>query len=527
MPSQAPLPPAVVSALGLGLDAFVAVGAAVAAGIADARAAFELRLASPSPAWGFLVLAGVEPLIDALERFRPRADELDWLLSVGAVDAPTRRRLLEARFTCDVASAPEGTVVFPGEAVLSVEGPFWQAQMAGGLAQAAVSDATVVATRFARMRLASGGFSLVEDGASTAHRLGGTPLLARAAYVGGAIATTSALAARRYQIPVLALQPARFDLASGDFSHTARAWLAACPGECVVRIEPARAVTDLPKLALAVRARATASPDWDPGRVIVELPGGDRVGLGRLALRAFIDQDLPPPRLLVSGDVDERLALELRAELALGRVDHTAQTPEGRLGRVDHTAQTPEGRLDKLFAVRAEGMAGAGHIARYDLVALESGGTWSPRLRVGEDVDASSDPGRKLLVRYVDPEGHPVADVAHGRSERFVRAKGGRYVDRASGMTRRLEASSGTPLRESVLREGKRSGPAEPPSALRQRAIRAVDGLDEGHRRSDRVAQAEGEEAQANGAQGDGGAVQPHRERLRRLRPRLGRVNRH
>src|ERR1700722_14781861 len=116
MPSQAPLPPPVVSALGLGLDAFVAVRAAVSAGIADARAAFELRLASPSPDWGFLVLAGVEPLIDALERFKPRADELDWLLSVGAVDGPTRRRLLEARFTCDVASAPEGTVVFPGEA---------------------------------------------------------------------------------------------------------------------------------------------------------------------------------------------------------------------------------------------------------------------------------------------------------------------------------------------------------------------------------------------------------------------------
>jgi exodeoxyribonuclease V gamma subunit len=28
-----------------------------------------------------------------------------------------------------------------------------------------------------------------------------------------------------------------------------------------------------------------------------------------------------------------------------GRVNHTAQTPEGRLGRVNHTAQTPEGRL--------------------------------------------------------------------------------------------------------------------------------------------------------------------------------------
>src|SRR5580700_8080394 len=93
MPATAPPPPLITSALGLGLESFVAVRASVAAGIADARAAFELTLDAPSPDWGFLVLAGVEPLIDALERLRPRVDELEWLESTGAIDAATRRRL--------------------------------------------------------------------------------------------------------------------------------------------------------------------------------------------------------------------------------------------------------------------------------------------------------------------------------------------------------------------------------------------------------------------------------------------------
>ena len=101
-----PLPPLQTSALAVGFDAFVTARAALAAGIAEARAAFELTLKAPSADWGFLVLAGVEPLVDALERFRLRVDELDWLESIGAVDRETRRLFAEARFACDVDATP-------------------------------------------------------------------------------------------------------------------------------------------------------------------------------------------------------------------------------------------------------------------------------------------------------------------------------------------------------------------------------------------------------------------------------------
>jgi nicotinate phosphoribosyltransferase len=438
--------------LGLGLEAFVSVRGALQAGVAEARAAFELTLSPPSPDWGFLVLAGLEPLIDALERLRARVDELEWLEAVGAIDSRTRRRLGDTRFACDVDAPPEGSIVFPGEAVLTVEGPYWQAQLVGGLIQGAIAEATFVATRFARMRLASGDAEIIEQGVAVAHRLGGIPTLARAAYVGGARATTSALAGRRYGLPVVAMPLAHFDAAAGTEDRAIRLWLASCDVEldCVLRLDAFRANTVLPRIIANVRQLGGRR------RVAIALPTGDRAGLARAVATAFAAADLPPPRVIVCGDIDERLALELR-DLVLPEV---------------------------WFAMPADATEGSARLARYELVSIEDGGSWSPRLRLGRDLESSSDPGRKLLARYTDAEGKPLADVAHAMNERLLRASGGRYVDRATGMSARLTAVSSAPLRAAVMRAGKRAAAVEPANVLRDRAQEGLAALPEGYRRT-------------------------------------------
>jgi len=72
----APPPFVPTSALSLELDGFVAVTASMHAGFADARSTFECTLPELRPDVGFLVLAGIDPLLDALERFKLKSDEL-------------------------------------------------------------------------------------------------------------------------------------------------------------------------------------------------------------------------------------------------------------------------------------------------------------------------------------------------------------------------------------------------------------------------------------------------------------------
>ena len=132
MSMPAPPPPFLpVSALSIELDAFVAATAAIHGGFADARSTFECSFARLGTQTGFFVLAGIEPLLDALERFKLRRDELLWLESIGAIDEQSKGRLADMRFSCDVDAALEGSVVFASEPILTVEGPFWQAQLVG------------------------------------------------------------------------------------------------------------------------------------------------------------------------------------------------------------------------------------------------------------------------------------------------------------------------------------------------------------------------------------------------------------
>ncbi|MEO8800074.1 MAG: hypothetical protein ABI551_19420, partial [Polyangiaceae bacterium] len=363
------------SALSLELDGFIAVSAAVHAGFAEARSTFECTLPYLHHDVGFYVLAGIDPLLDALERFKLKNDELAWLESIGAIDEAAKKRLSDMRFTCDVDAAREGSVVFPGEPVLQIEGPFWQAQIVSAIVRAAVSAQTLAATKASRLALAADGCEIIEAAAATADRLGGNPQIARAAYIGGASATTCALAARRYRIPVRASLPLRFAHAADGEKNGFEAWLRASQDRAILRIDHRNASASLQAAVDAVKARANGA-SWHDQDVAIEIGGGDLFELSALAAEMFKKAGLPEPVLVGSGrSLDEHAISDYR------------------------TRNAPFSAF-LVSCLELEDDTGWG--ADYDLSAIERGGKWVPCMRFGRTLAASSDPGRKATIRYVD-----------------------------------------------------------------------------------------------------------------------------
>lgn len=161
---------------------------------ADKRVVGEVRVKHLPNGWPWAVLAGVEEVA----------------------------RLLEG-LPINVWAMPEGSVFRAGDPVLTIEGYYtafgrFETAFLGMLCQA-----TGVATRAARCRVAAGARTLLSFGARRMHPAL-APMIERAAYIGGCDGVSTVLAAELVGIPPSGTMPHALILVLGDTLEAARAF---------------------------------------------------------------------------------------------------------------------------------------------------------------------------------------------------------------------------------------------------------------------------------------------------------------
>jgi nicotinate phosphoribosyltransferase len=177
-------------------------------GLGEAEGVFHLFYRKNPFEGGYAVAAGLEPVMDLLEKFRFSDGDLAYLETIRGNDdkAIFDREFLDTlsrmRFECDVDMVPEGTVVFPFEPILRVRGPLMQAQIIETALLNIVNFQTLIATKAARVCDSAGGKAVLEFGLRRAQGIDGGLSASRAAFIGGCDATSNVLAGRRYGIPV-------------------------------------------------------------------------------------------------------------------------------------------------------------------------------------------------------------------------------------------------------------------------------------------------------------------------------------
>ena len=152
---------------------------------------------------GFSVLAGNETLMDALTNFHFSDDDIAYLAEQKIFEKGFLDYLKDFKFSGDLYTMDEGTVIFPQEPLVRIHANLIEAQIIEGLVLNIINFQSLIATKTARIWLASKKAPIMEFGLRRAQGPDGAMSATRAAYIGGAAGTSNTLAGKWFNIPVM------------------------------------------------------------------------------------------------------------------------------------------------------------------------------------------------------------------------------------------------------------------------------------------------------------------------------------
>ena len=391
------------------------------------QAVFEFFVRRLPPGRGYLVAAGLEPVLEFLETLRCTPAERDELAQLNLFPGEFLDRLSALRFTGDVEAVPEGTLLFENEPFLRVIAPLPEAQLVETRIINLLQYSTLAATKAARMVLAAPGKTLVDFGFRRAHGAEAGLLAARAAYLAGFAGTATVQAGLRYGIPLYGTMAHAFVQAHAEEGEAFRHFYESWGGETVLLLDTYDTEAAAEKVAaLLKKGSGNAAPIRG-----VRLDSGD-LHDHALRVRNILDAaGLEGIRIFASGNLDE-----YRLEELISR-----QTPIDGFGVGTKLTVSDD----------APFLECAYKLEEYEGV---------PRFKRSEG--KATLPGRKQVFRHRNPEGLLTGDVI--------------------GLWG--ESAEGAPLLHPVMKKGRRLSPPATLEAIREYTALQLSQLPESLRKN-------------------------------------------
>ena len=293
-------------------------------------AVFEFFVRKLRPGRNFLMVAGLEQVLDFVEQAHFTPEELDWLRSSGRFSGEFVDWLAAWRFAGDIDAMPEGTVFFPDEPVLRVMAPLPQAQLIETRLINLLHFQTLVASKAARSVLAAPGKLLVDFGLRRAHGAEAGLLAARAAYLAGFSGTATVLADQHFGVPMFGTMAHSFVQSHDSEMAAFRTFAQAQPDNVVLLIDTYDTEAAAHKVVSLGRELAAQNIAIKG----VRLDSGDLGELARRVRRILDDGGLHATTIFASGDLDEYRLRELLGQgvpidgFGIGtRLDTSADVP--------------------------------------------------------------------------------------------------------------------------------------------------------------------------------------------------------
>jgi nicotinate phosphoribosyltransferase len=282
------------------------------------RAVFHLFFRENPFKGGYTIACGLNQVVEFLDNLSFTNEELGYLSTLKdqsgqpMFDEGFLKYLSQLSFTCDVHAVPEGTIVFPHEPLLRVTGPIIQCQLVESALLTFINFQSLIATKAARIVLATKGDPIMEFGLRRAQGMDGALSAARAAYIGGVAGTSNVLAAKQYNIPALGTHAHSWVQAFDEEQTAFDTFADTMPGNTVLLVDTYNTATGIDH-AIKTAQRMLANGYQING---IRLDSGDLAYLSQLARRKLNEAGLPFMKIVASNDLDEHLITSLKQQEA-------------------------------------------------------------------------------------------------------------------------------------------------------------------------------------------------------------------
>lgn len=421
-------------------------------GRADQQVCFEYFFRSMPPHAGFAVSAGLDPFVQYLEHLRFTDEDVAYLRSLNVFQEAFLEYLRDFKPRCTVRAIPEGTVVFPHEPVVQVEGAIFEAQLVETALLNFLNYQTLIATKAARICLAAEGEPVLEFGLRRAHGPDGGLSGSRAAYIGGCSSTSNVLAGKTYGIPVSGTHAHSWVMSFSSELEAFRAFARHYPERCVLLVDTYDTIeSGVPN---AIRVFKEMHAAGQKVRPAIRLDSGDLAKLSKAACRLMREAGFDDPLIVASNDLEEDLIADLKRQGA--RIN--------AWGVGTHLITSHD----------CPSLGGV-----YKLVSVYKDGRWTPRMKTTANVEKSTDPCRKQVVRYYNDAGQPVGDVLYEYDEMIPESGAivGHHRTQQNVHARLRDTRRSESLMEAVFRDGRRVGTAPGIDDIRARAMAQIVAL--------------------------------------------------
>lgn len=332
---------------------------------------------------GYAICCGIEQVVEYIKNLHFDKEDIDYLKGLGIFDEEFIEYLENFKFSGDIYAIPDGTVIFPREPMLKIIAPIMEAQLIETAVLNIVNHQSLIATKASRVCYAAQGDGVMEFGLRRAQGPDAGTYGARAAVIGGCVATSNVLAGKLFNIPVRGTHAHSWIMSFDDEYTAFKEYAKLYPNACTLLVDTydtlKSGVPNAIRIFKEMRESGIELTNYG-----IRLDSGDLAYLSKEARKMLDDAGFENAVISASNDLDENLIESLKLQQG-------AEITSWGVGT---------------HLITAKDCPSFGGV--YKLAAVMKNGEFVPKIKLSENTEKVTNPGNKKIIRIYEKAHHKI-----------------------------------------------------------------------------------------------------------------------